>query len=84
MAGSKLFDLTNKKALITGAASGLGRAMAIGLAEAGTAVAVADINLEKARETAKEIKNMNQDAFAIQVDVSQSSQVNEIVLDYGY
>ncbi|MCL5026327.1 MAG: SDR family NAD(P)-dependent oxidoreductase, partial [Chloroflexi bacterium] len=42
---ASLFDLTGKNAIVTGAASGLGRAIAVGLAEAGANVVAADINL---------------------------------------
>ena len=38
-----LFDLTGKKAIVTGAGSGLGNSIAIGLAEAGAEVAIIDL-----------------------------------------
>lgn len=44
MANLSMFDLTGKKAIVTGACSGLGRGMAEGLIEAGATVAVIDFN----------------------------------------
>ena len=49
------FRLDGKVAYVTGAAQGIGEALATGLAEAGADVAVVDINLEKAEGTAKNI-----------------------------
>jgi 3-oxoacyl-[acyl-carrier protein] reductase len=48
-------DLTGKNALVTGGASGIGRECATVLAEAGARVAIVDINLEGAQETARQI-----------------------------
>ncbi|MEK9676013.1 MAG: SDR family NAD(P)-dependent oxidoreductase, partial [Chloroflexota bacterium] len=53
-----LFDLTGRVAMVSGAASGMGKQMAIGFAEAGANVALADLNLSGAQETAAEIALM--------------------------
>ena len=45
-----LFDLTGKKALVTGAGRGIGRALAVGLAESGADLALADIDLSQSEE----------------------------------
>src|SRR5436309_1373212 len=45
MSGHPLFDLSGKCGYVTGGGSGLGRAIALGVAEAGAAVVVSDINL---------------------------------------
>ena len=45
-----LFDLSGAKALVTGAARGIGRTLAEGLAAAGADVAIADIDLSPAQE----------------------------------
>lgn len=58
-------DLTGKRALVTGAAQGLGRAIAVELLACGAAVMVADINENQARETAAAIG-----AEAVRCDVS--------------
>jgi NAD(P)-dependent dehydrogenase (short-subunit alcohol dehydrogenase family) len=64
------FRLDGKSALITGAASGIGRASAIRFAEEGANVAVADRNLAAADETAAAVRKLGRKASAIQVDVS--------------
>jgi NAD(P)-dependent dehydrogenase (short-subunit alcohol dehydrogenase family) len=47
--------LDGKKALVTGAGQGLGKAFALALAEAGADVAIADINIENASKVSEEI-----------------------------
>ena len=49
-----LFDLSGKVAMVSGAASGMGKQMAIGFAEAGANVVLADINLAGAKTTASD------------------------------
>jgi NAD(P)-dependent dehydrogenase (short-subunit alcohol dehydrogenase family) len=66
--------LDGKNALITGAASGIGRASAIRFAEEGANVAVADRNLAAAEETAAAVRKLGRKATAIQVDVSDPAQ----------
>src|ERR1700753_4271633 len=50
-----MFSLEGKHAVVTGAGSGIGKAVAVLLAKQGATVYVADINEEQAKETAKEI-----------------------------
>ncbi|MEX3504684.1 (S)-acetoin forming diacetyl reductase [Corynebacterium sp. LK2510] len=64
-----------KVAFITGAAQGIGKAIAERLVEDGFAVAVADFNLEGAQETADEINAKGGEALAVQVDVSDRDSV---------
>lgn len=71
--------LANKTALITGAGGDLGRGMAIRLAEEGAAVAVNDIDLGKAEETATLITRNGGKALAIQADLTASKQVGDMV-----
>jgi len=68
--------LDGKSALITGAASGIGRASAIRFAEEGANVAVADRNAPAAEETAAAVRKLGGKSIAIQVDVSDPAQVN--------
>ncbi len=65
----ELFDLTGKTALVVGAASGIGRAIAEGLKEFGAYVIAADINLEGAREVGDEARY---------VDISSLESVKEM------
>jgi 3-oxoacyl-[acyl-carrier protein] reductase len=71
-----LLNLENQTAIITGAAQGIGRAIAERLARAGARVAISDLNLEAARATASEIGTS---ATAIQVDVSKTAEVDRMV-----
>jgi len=71
--------LTGKKAIITGAAQGLGEALAIRLAQEGCDVAVADMNLEGAQDTVEKITELTgQKCFAMKVDVSTEADVEAL------
>ena len=67
-----------KIVLVTGAAQGIGKAVALKFAKGGYRVAIVDINYEKLLETEKEIKNIS-DCLALKLDVSNSSDVKSIV-----
>jgi 3-oxoacyl-[acyl-carrier protein] reductase len=71
--------LAGKVALVTGGAQGIGRAIAFLLARNGADMAVSDINLEKAQDTAKEIEEAGRRAMAIRVDVANSEEVERMV-----
>jgi len=71
--------LDGKKALVTGGASGIGRATAVRFAVEGAAVLVADRNLEPAEETAREIIKIGRPAIAHRVDVADEGQVDAMV-----
>ena len=75
----KAFDLTGKNALVTGGAQGLGEAMARSLGEAGAAVALADINAEKAEETAARLRDAGAVVSVHYVDVSSRSGVDQLM-----
>ncbi len=75
----KIFDLTGKVALVTGAASGLGRMIALGVAKFGADVMVADINLQGAQNTLEMIKNIGRKALAIKVNVTNWAEVKQMV-----
>lgn len=76
---SQRFDITGKAAIVTGAASGIGRAIALGLAEMGARVAIADTALEGAQEVAREIESAGGKAIAISTDVTDSKAVEQAV-----
>lgn len=79
-------ELAARIALVTGAASGIGKAIAERLAAEGAVVAVADLNLEKAREVAAEIGGPDK-AIGVAVDVSDEAAVqraiDETLLAFG-
>ena len=72
-------ELKEKVALVTGAAQGIGKAVALMLARHGADVIVADVNLEKAAETAREVEAAGRGAMAVKVDVTRLSDVEQMV-----
>lgn len=73
------FSLVGKTALITGGAQGIGRTLCLALAQAGANVAVADILLAPAEETAAEIRALGRQAAAIETDVRDAASVRSMV-----
>lgn len=71
--------LEDKVALITGAASGIGRASAVRLAKEGAKLALSDVNLTGCEETAQIITEAGGKAMAMICDVSQAAQVEAFV-----
>jgi NAD(P)-dependent dehydrogenase (short-subunit alcohol dehydrogenase family) len=67
--------LAGKNAIITGAGSGIGRAIAIGFAAEGAGVVVADIVADRARSTTAEIRSAAAAAEAVTMDVSRREDV---------
>lgn len=74
-------DLSGRVAIVTGAASGIGRAIAVGLSKAGAAVVVtAHINVKGANETLALIKSRSKaEGLVVEVDVSDEIQVAGMV-----
>ena len=68
-----------KVAIVTGAGQGIGRGIALKLAQEGASVAIADLNPETANQVANEIKKMGRKAIAVQTDVTSSASVNQMV-----
>lgn len=71
--------LKEKNAIITGAGSGIGRAIALGFAREGAGVVCADLNLAGAQGTARDIAAAGGEALAVAVDVSQRAQVEALM-----
>jgi sorbose reductase len=76
---STVFDLTGRKALVTGGAGGIGRACAIGMAEAGADVAIIDLKEDMGQETAEIIRKIGRKSLFVPCDVSDVSQVDAMV-----
>ncbi len=73
------FDLSGKTALVTGAARGLGRAIALGLARRGADLALVDRDLPGAEETTAEARGLGRHAVAFGCDVSDGPAVRGTV-----
>lgn len=73
------FSLVQQSALVTGGGSGIGACLALGLAEAGADVAVADLDLATAERTAQKLTTLGVRSLAIQVDVTDAQQVTQMV-----
>ena len=72
--------MTERVALVTGGGSGIGREICVGLAAAGRHVAVADLNLDGALETASLISATGGTAIAVHMDVADSDAVQGGIL----
>jgi 2-dehydro-3-deoxy-L-rhamnonate dehydrogenase (NAD+) len=70
------FELTGQTAIVTGAATGIGEAIARRLSKAGAAVAVADLKLDAAAAVARSIGG---EAFPLEIDISRSESVNAAI-----
>lgn len=75
----EMFDLRGEKAIVTGAAQGLGEQIALGLAEAGADIAVVDINIDGAVRVAESIRNIGRESIFIKADVTKISDVENMV-----
>jgi 2-deoxy-D-gluconate 3-dehydrogenase len=71
--------LENKVALITGGASGIGKAIALAFAQEQADVCIADKNFTGAQATAREVEKIGRKSLAIQIDVSKISELGRMV-----
>ncbi|MDI6756109.1 MAG: 3-oxoacyl-[acyl-carrier-protein] reductase [Thermodesulfobacteriota bacterium] len=71
--------LLGKVALITGGAQGIGRAIALLFAREGGRVVLSDINLEKAKETCREIESLGREALAVGGNVADAREAEAMV-----
>ncbi|RAP35524.1 3-hydroxybutyrate dehydrogenase [Legionella quinlivanii] len=69
--------LQNKVAVVTGAASGIGKEIALLYASEGAKVVIADLNLDQAEQVVSEIKSKGGEAMAVAMDVTNEQQVDE-------
>ena len=75
-AAENMFSLAGRTAMVTGAATGIGEAIAIRLAEAGATVAVIDLNLSGAQKVAASLPH---GSFAVEADVASAASVGRAV-----
>lgn len=80
-------QLQDKIAIVTGAASGIGREIALRFGKAGAKVVIADLKLDVAQATADDFKTQGIDAMAVAMDVSDEAQVDDgvaaVIAHYG-
>lgn len=76
---TELLDFSGKVAVVTGSGMGIGRAIALRLAECGAKIAIGDINMAAARETLEAVRQLGSDGIIVEVDVSQPGQVSSFM-----
>jgi len=76
---NKMFDLTGKTALVVGGHGGLGKAIALAMADAGADVVVASRDIAALKAAAKEIEAKGRKSLAVGVDVVDAKQVDRMV-----
>jgi NAD(P)-dependent dehydrogenase (short-subunit alcohol dehydrogenase family) len=69
------FDLSGRVALVTGGTSGLGRAIAVGLAQAGASIVVASRDESKVADTVAELTDLSEGHSGIRLDVGDSASI---------
>ena len=72
---TNMFDLSGRVALVSGAASGMGKTSSLALAEAGADVVLADLNEEGAQATAAEIESLGRGALPVRCDISKPADI---------
>ncbi len=72
-------SLTGKTALVTGAAQGIGKDIALALATDGADVAICDVNLEAAQKTAADIEAKGRKSLAVKANVAASADVTSMI-----
>lgn len=72
-------SLNGKTALVTGAAQGIGREIALALASDGADVAICDVNLEAAQKTAGDIEAKGKKSLAVKANVAASGDVTAMI-----
>ena len=74
-------NLEGKVALVTGAGRGIGRSIATELAREGANLAVADLDVGVAKETAEMVRQLGTRAIGIHADVSRLEEIDRMVAD---
>ena len=71
-------SLIGRTAIVTGGAGGIGRAAAAALGDMGAKIAISDLNLDAAKQTAEDLRGEGLEAIALQVDVADEASVQEM------
>ncbi len=74
-------SLNDKVALVTGAARGMGRAIAIRLANEGASVVATDINGTLVEQTTIDIRELGHDAIAVEADIGDIADIDRVVVE---
>jgi 2-deoxy-D-gluconate 3-dehydrogenase len=74
-----LFSLKGKVAVVTGAAQGIGREVALGFAQYGADIAAVDLNEERLQTLKSEIEALNRRCLILKVDLGQIAQIEQMV-----
>src|SRR5918995_4592097 len=80
---AEIFRLDGQYVAVTGAASGLGKAIALGFAHFGADVACLDIDLEGAQKTAEDVAALGREGYAVRVDVRDWEDVRAAAEEVG-
>lgn len=75
----EMFDLHGRGAIVTGGANGIGRAIALRMAEAGAGVVITDLNLDAAMQTAEEIKSKGGRGRALKADADNPDDARKCI-----
>ncbi len=79
--GLELFSLEGRRALVTGASRGIGRALAVGLASAGASLVLAARDMEGLEETAREVSSLGRAATPMGLDVCDKAAIECVVAE---
>jgi NAD(P)-dependent dehydrogenase (short-subunit alcohol dehydrogenase family) len=75
----QLFDLSGKTAIVTGGGRGLGKQMAMALAEAGANIVVCSRNVKACMEVSRQLKEIGVNSIACQCDVSKKADIEDVI-----
>jgi NAD(P)-dependent dehydrogenase (short-subunit alcohol dehydrogenase family) len=79
----KMFDLAGQKAIVTGAGRGIGKAIALGLAEAGADVGLVSRTVSELEAVAEQIRALERRAVVIASDLTMTERIQPLVEDFA-